>query len=65
MKEHYFFKDMLHGKRQIHVALRNFGVRLARSAKQLFHFVAKSAAPDHGSVGQNLHSLLLLPSGLK
>ena len=31
--EEDFFKALLHGESQVHVALRNFGVRLARLAE--------------------------------
>ena len=31
--EKHFLKDMLHGVGQVHIALRDFGVRFARSAE--------------------------------
>ena len=53
-----FFETMLQGEGQIHIALRDFGVRLARLAEQSFHPIGKMARQAHRSVRQNLHALI-------
>ena len=56
MKEH-FLENMLHGIRQIHVAMRDLSVRLRRSTEELLHLVGEMPRQPHRSVGQNLHAL--------
>jgi hypothetical protein len=40
-----FFKTLLHGEGQVHVALHDLGVRTARLAEQLLHAIGESGAP--------------------
>src|SRR6266516_2611593 len=46
----YLLEAMLQGKRQVHVAQRDLGVRLARIAEQLLHAVGEMAREAHGAV---------------
>ena len=56
--EEDFFETMLQGEGQVHVALRNLGMRPARLAKQLFHAIGEMARQSHRAVGQHLHALI-------
>src|SRR6266536_4017270 len=56
--EEHFFEAVLHGVGEIHIALCNFGVRLARRAEEFFHLAAEMPCQAHGSIGQDLHSLV-------
>ena len=51
-----FFEALLQGKCQIHVALRDFGMRLARFSEQLLHTIRKMASQADRAIGENLHA---------
>src|SRR5579864_5186207 len=56
--EEYLFKSVLQRKGQIHVSLRNFGVRLARFAEQPFHLLGEMPCQANRTIRQNLHALI-------
>src|SRR5208283_3030293 len=49
---------ILHGVREIHVALGEFAIGFARRAKECLHIVAEMPCQAHGSVGEDLHPLI-------
>src|SRR6266480_6863671 len=53
-----FLESILHGIGQVHVALRNFGMRLAWCTKELFHAIREMPRQPDGSIGQHPHSLI-------
>ena len=57
MKEN-FLEAMLHGVGQVHVALRDFGIRLTRLAEQVHHALGKMPRQSNRSVRLDLHSLI-------
>ena len=52
------FKPLLHRISQVHVALRDLCVRLARRAKPFLHAVREMPRQTHRSVRQHLHPLV-------
>src|SRR5579872_2381595 len=56
--EEYLFEAVLHGESEIHVTLGDFRVRLAGLTKQFFHARGIVAGKLHGSIRENLHSLI-------
>src|SRR6266436_5881056 len=57
MKKH-FLETMLHGIREIHIALRDFSVWFARLAEELLHAMRKMPRQSDGSVSLDLHALI-------
>src|SRR6185369_5715158 len=57
MKED-FLETMLHRIGEVHIALRDFGVRLAWLAEKLHHAVRKMSRQPDRSVSLNLHALI-------
>src|SRR5208282_4130059 len=55
--EKRLLKNLLHGIGEIHVALRDFGMRFAGRTKQLLHLVGEMSRQTYRSVRQHLHSL--------
>ena len=53
-----FLEAVLHGKGEVHVALRNFGMRLARLAEQLLHAIGEMPRQSYRSIGLDLHALI-------
>src|SRR5579871_2341053 len=57
MKKH-FFEAMLQREGQIHVALRDLGVRLSSIPKELLHPIGEVPRQTNSSIWKNLHALI-------
>src|SRR5579864_477714 len=53
-----FLETMLHGESQVHIALRNFGVRLTRRTKHLDHAARKMPGQLHRPIRFDLHAFV-------